>query len=1504
MDHPGPTAAGAEAVYVLPSSFGQERFWALDRLDPGNPAWNVPVRFRLEGALDPALLERAFNEVVRRHEVLRTTFSSATEGPPQQVIAPTLDLHLNVVDLRSLAKADRDAEVDRLSFEEARRRFDLSSGPLFRVGLLRVADLEHVLLVTPHHAVGDYISIGLLADELGVLYASYVRGTPATLPELPIQYGDFAIWQRDQADSDLVLSELSYWQNQLQQLPPLAFPTDTPRPDFPTYDATITSLLLPVTLTDAIRAIGTRHGVTFFNTMLTVLDVLLYQYTGQTDFGVATQVAGRSNLELEKLIGLFVNTIVLRANLAGNPTLADLLEQVQRVGADAIARPNVRFEQVLKALRPQDYPSHHTLFRVNFICQRDPVKPLEFAGIKLTVIPSKSQGALYELNVFLVLRNEGWRLACEYNTDLFTAGTITALLENYRALLEAIAENPDRRIDELPPPRRVNAPPATPAAPVLQPAPHLDAAGSPDDARQVRAAAVPKTITGAEDDYAFDLTPEQRRFWQLEQLMPGNPALNMQAALRLHGPLAIAALQRSFDELLRRHDILRTTFGSVDGRPMQLVHPSLALKLDLRDLPPAAFTDQHALQIARTEALLPFDLAQGPLLRVAIRNFAPDDHLLMITMPHIICDGWSNGVLLRELTALYQAYSTDQPSPLPAPSIQYVDFACWQAEWIANADFKGELAFWKSKLAGRLPTLELPTDRPPVAGIVAAADTETLQLPRAFVDRLKEFCKREEITLFMFFLAAFQTLLYYYSCQQEDILVGSPVAGRNPETENIIGPFAYPIGLRTDLSGGPTVRALLGRVRDVAVDALAHKDLPFSRVLEGLQSEQLQGRSSPFQFYFLHQTAFIQPAQTGDLSWTPLTWVSPGTSFDLHLATLERPDGIVARLEYKSAMFDAATIQRMLNHLRAIVEAFLQTPETPIARIPIEHLERSQALAATPWKDRLPLRNWPLPDGSLRVCDRYLQQQLLGVPGEICIVGSGLRPESEATNPALTRDPRGQLLLRTGHLGRYRPDGSIEHWGLPERHLDLRGFRLPLEPLEDALREHAAVANLCGVPARAPSGDQRPIIYVVVTAGAAIAPTSDQDFRLRRDLCRLAEERYPLYPKILAIVFVKELARDEFGIVVPSRLPVPSPEAYELGTVVAPRDPLELQLVDLWEELLGFKPIGISDSFFDLGGNSVIAARLFTRINAIWNRSLPLSTLFEAPTIGDLADRLRGKRKFTPSSSLVPIRAHGTRHPLFIISGIGGNVIRFHTLSRLLHSDQPVYALQPPGLDSQGPFLTRVEDMAAHYLREIRALQTVGPYYLAGYSFGGIVTFAIAQQLVADGEEVALLAMLDAPEWHYECRRVAQAPWGARLTRYRNILHTLLTDRGRFAYIRNRLQPRFTQMLFQIYRLFGRQLPQTLGNIENVNIHAAGQYLPQPCACHVTVFRSKPPFQTKVDDDAVGWAPYALNGVESYAIPGSHNDITAEPNVGTVAEILQSCLDQAQRLRPAGKANP
>ncbi len=1817
-----------EVVYLLPTSLGQERFWALDRMNPGNPTWNLPVRFRLQGALKPAFVERAFDEIVRRHEVLRTTFR-LVDGQPAQVIAPSLKIELPVIDLRHLSGSDLDAEIDRISIEEAHRRFDLTKGPLLRVGLLNAREDEHVLLVTPHHSVADYWSIGLISNELGALYEAYYRGLESPLCELPIQYGDFAVWQREQSQGEIIQKEMSYWKTQLEHLPLVSFPTDRPRPAFPTYNATITSLLLPVELTDAIRDIANRRGATFFNTMLTAFSLLLHQYTGQTDIGVATQVAGRTSVELEGLIGLFINTVVLRTDLSGDLTFAELMSRAQEVSARSIVNQNLRFEQLLKELRPQDYPSHHTLFRINFICQRDPVKPLEFAGIKLTVIPSKSQGALYDLNVFLVLRAEGWRLACEYNTDLFEAATITRLLENYRALMERIAADPERRISEfagikmIPPTRERQASlELALASPESQTQPGKDRADLPiGPSAELGSNLI--AATSEEETYTFPITIVQQRFWLLEQLMPGNPALNMQIALRLNGALDTGTLERCLGELVRRHEMLRTTFTLLDGQPVQVIHQSIELKVRFVDLLELSESDREreSHRFLHQEASQPFALATGPLLRATLLQLAADHHLLMITMPHIVCDGWSNGILIRELTVLYEAYREGRHALLAEPSIQYADFSHWQNKWLEDGSFEEDLRFWKQQLQGRLPLLNLPADRPASPALVSQAGMETMALPSEIVIALKDFCKREEITMFMLFLAVFKVLLYRYT-GEEDILVGSPVAGRTQETEAVVGLFSYPISLRTRVSGDLSFRELARRVRDITVDALAHKDLPFGRLLEKIEIEQVRGRNPLFQFYFLHQVAFVQPVQTRDLSWTPLTWVSPGTVFDLHLATLERPDGVVARLEYNAEMFDASTIMRMLGHFRTILDAIVSNPELHISEIPIltpaeiqltspteknraaestdapsvlemfeDHARRTpNAIAAIsaagkhsyhelerwaselavclsncelgpqkivgicsdfspdmmlaalgalkagatylwfppeweskeflwrsvanrvrlvvthkhlqqPFLDRglkvvtlesatsndrgtkpdpasrnvgptslacirftsgatgdpkavlitnralrarvysgmeayglmeedrvalvdsgarveamlsalasgavavfvppevlgsaskflrfvakhkcsvliISTRLWqqmvfkclahkaslpgcvrlvvvhgerpartalsafqrftkgsvcwmssygttetgtttavyePSRDTELNAAqspvtlgvsapgvwvhllDRHLNPAPIGIPAEICVQGEGLA--QGYLNGNTLEESRfvsvagAGRIFRTGDLGRYLPDGSIEFLGPLDRYLTLMGYHFNPCELEADLLRHPVVREAVIVPSEGTSGVQRPIAYLVIDTSKAGQRTPERDPSLRRQLREFLATNARDYQKELGIVFVNELEIDTDGRPYLRALPPADGDLPFDRERVAPRNALESELVKIWEEILQVCPLGVTDNFFDLNGHSLLALRLFQRIKATWGKNLPLSTLFQAPTIERLAEILKQDAWSPPSSSLVAIKPAGSRPALFIISGLGGNVIRFNELARHLDLEQPVYALQPPGLDGSNPYLTRLEDMAAHYVREIKQHQSAGPYFLAGYSFGGLVTFEMGRQFAARGDEVGLLALLDAPEWHHQCAttktRNKRDPWRAYRERLRNIVH----GPQRLAYLRDRLRRHSSKLLYKLYTKVGRSLPQSFGTINDINSFAAAEYIPRPYGGRLTVFRTMNNFRPDLDDYELGWGSLAAGGVEVHEIPGEHLDITSEPNVQTLAAKLRACLSQAQ----------
>ncbi|NEP62084.1 MAG: non-ribosomal peptide synthetase, partial [Symploca sp. SIO2G7] len=308
----------------FPLSFAQQRLWFLDQMKPGNPLYNIPGAVRLKGSLDVVAFEESFNEILHRHEALRTTFK-ALEGQPVQVIAPTLRLALPILDLQQLREDKREAEIQRLADEEAQRPFDLAKGPLLRVTLVHLDEGEYVALLTMHHIVSDVWSMGVLIQEFSTLYEAFSTGQPSPLPKLPIQYADFAAWQRHWLQDEILDTQLSYWQKQLSgKLPVLQLPTDSPRPRVQTFRGARQSFCFPKGLTEKLKALSHKEEVTLFMTLLAAFKILLYRYTFQEDILVGSPIANRNRTEIEPLIGFFVNTLVLRTNLSGNLSFREL----------------------------------------------------------------------------------------------------------------------------------------------------------------------------------------------------------------------------------------------------------------------------------------------------------------------------------------------------------------------------------------------------------------------------------------------------------------------------------------------------------------------------------------------------------------------------------------------------------------------------------------------------------------------------------------------------------------------------------------------------------------------------------------------------------------------------------------------------------------------------------------------------------------------------------------------------------------------------------------------------------------------------------------------------------------------------------------------------------------------------------------------------------------------------------------------------------------------------
>jgi amino acid adenylation domain-containing protein len=444
----------------------------------------------------------------------------------------------------------------------------------------------------------------------------------------------------------------------------------------------------------------------------------------------------------------------------------------------------------------------------------------------------------------------------------------------------------------------------------------------------------------------------QQRLWFLDQYEPNNILYNIPTAIRLNGPLNVTALERSLNEILDRHEALRTTFAIVNNQPVQVVNEARGFRLtviELRETSPEK-NEATAARLAAEEARKPFNLAEGPLLRVKLLRFAEDDHLLLITMHHIISDGWSIKVLMRELGELYEAYAHNRKPALPELPIQYADFAAWQRDWLQGERLEEQLSYWRAELADAPPLLELPTDRPrPTFKTFHGADVR-VSFSKSLSEEIMRLSRREGATLFMTLLSAFSTLLYRYSGQR-DILVGTPIANRNrAETESLIGFFINTLILRMRFSEQMTFRELLGQGRETALEAYAHQDLPFEKLVEELQPERTLSHSPVFQVMFHLQNAVTEGLSLSGLSMSSLEVETQTAKFDLTLSMAESEEGLVGRFNYNTDLFDVATIKRMAEHFEHLLEAAVSNPDEQVSRLRLlTEFEKHKLLFA--WND-------------------------------------------------------------------------------------------------------------------------------------------------------------------------------------------------------------------------------------------------------------------------------------------------------------------------------------------------------------------------------------------------------------------------------------------------------------------------------------------------------------------------------------------------------------------------
>ncbi len=445
--------------------------------------------------------------------------------------------------------------------------------------------------------------------------------------------------------------------------------------------------------------------------------------------------------------------------------------------------------------------------------------------------------------------------------------------------------------------------------------------------------------------YVFPATFAQQRLWFLEQLQPGSASYLIPWSLRIQGQLNAEALGRSLNEIVRRHEILRTTFSWKDGAPMQVVTSELALAMPVVDLSTKKQREQEAQRLALEEARKPLDLERGPLVRAQLLRLGAEDHILLLTMHHIMFDGWSRRILVRELAALYEAFGAGKPSPLPELKLQYADYAVWQRKQFQGAKLEKELSYWRQQLAGAPASLDLPTDHPRPAMQSFSGAKHPFSFSKEFNDKLQAFSRERGVTAFMTLLAGFQILLSRYS-NQDDVVVGTPIANRNrAEIEEMIGFFTNTLVLRTRFSENVTFAEILAQVKETALGAYSHQDVPFEKLVEELQPERNLGQNPLFQVMFSYQNTPRRAFELGGLKVSLMDVGEAASKFDLSLFLSETPEGVGGRVEYNTDLFEPRTVEALMRHYQVLMEGAMARPEAKVGELPIlAEAERRQVL--------------------------------------------------------------------------------------------------------------------------------------------------------------------------------------------------------------------------------------------------------------------------------------------------------------------------------------------------------------------------------------------------------------------------------------------------------------------------------------------------------------------------------------------------------------------------------
>ncbi|HEX9736952.1 MAG TPA: amino acid adenylation domain-containing protein [Thermoanaerobaculia bacterium] len=701
----------------------------------------------------------------------------------------------------------------------------------------------------------------------------------------------------------------------------------------------------------------------------------------------------------------------------------------------------------------------------------------------------------------------------------------------------------------------------------------------------------------------------QRELWVQHWMTPHNTAYNEILCWQVRSPIDVPALRRALQALVDRHAALRTTFALERDEPVQRVQTYMEVAFEVVDA--SAWSPDKLNAALSTEVHRPFDLERGPAIRMQLCTRSAENHTFLIVAHHIAIDDVSSAILSEELRELYKAERLGGRASLPSLAVRYIDFVRWQAGKLQGEEGEGHWAYWRRQLGGAPPALHLPTDRPRPPAQTFRGALRSFEVSEPLRQQLLDLARSEGVTFFMVTLAAYQTLLCRYT-GQEDFVVGSPLGGRRPEFERVVGNFVNLLALRADLSGNPTVRQLLARTQEVVAGAIEHRDYPLSLLIDRLEVPREPSRQPFFQTAFAWE-ALYRAGGPIDGEFVPEHFVRRQGMARYDLMCMMAPLGTTFCffLEYNTDLYDSTTLDRLGRHFLLLMAGLASSPGQRLADIEMLTVAERHQLLVEPSPVRLVAGEAPtaLAGSELRavLVDSNLVPVPLGIPGELRYV-TGLG-DGESVG--------------TGELARLLPDGRLEWLGRLDEQVEIRGFRVELGRVEAALCEHPAVREAAVAGCRAVTGERRPgSVRLVAYLVPAQQPALPSDDELRAFLAATLPE----FMLPAAFVALEELPRTAGGRVDRRALEPPEVVRGEEPAFVAPRDPMEERLASYWCQVLGAEAVGVHDNFFELGGDSLQAIRLATRLRGALGVDLPLESLFANPTVAGQAAALEQRR--------------------------------------------------------------------------------------------------------------------------------------------------------------------------------------------------------------------------------------------------------------------------------------